>query len=98
MRQRLGMVYGGLDEGMNVYEWWKNGWKAAAKTCFCVSEGRLYEIVIRVNERCGLGIYLEARMPRVYYIVWERILDPKSLRKRKPKVRNQREREGNLRP
>ena len=36
VRQRLGMVYGCLDEDMNVYEWWKNGWTAAAKKgCFC---------------------------------------------------------------
>ena len=39
------------------------------RRCASVNEGRLYMRVIRVNERCSLGIYLEARIPRVYYIV-----------------------------
>ena len=34
-----------------------------------VNDGRLCVRVIRLNEGCVLGIYLGARIPRVYYIV-----------------------------
>ena len=49
VRQRLGMVYGCLDEGMNVYEWWKDGLKAAPKKLVFVNDGRLCVKVIRVE-------------------------------------------------
>ena len=41
VRQRLGMVYGCLGEGMEVGEWWKDGLKAAAKRLVSVNDGRL---------------------------------------------------------
>ena len=36
VRQGLMGVYGGWDEGLEVGEWWKFGWEAAAKDgCVC---------------------------------------------------------------
>ena len=49
VRQRLGMVYGCLGEGMKVYEWWKDGWKAAAKNFVSVNDGRSWVRVIRAE-------------------------------------------------
>ena len=34
VRQGLWVVYGGLDEGLEVGEWWKVGWKVAARVGF----------------------------------------------------------------